>query len=95
MRTPNGELRPGTEGYHGYKTLAKENMEASLVTTQRNRLNLNYKTDGITTKLVLVMILLFVLAGLNLSFSKCLIPALSLLPLVIGEVTDYPFDYQD
>ena len=49
----SGEFRPRTEYNHGYRSLAATDQKASLTTTQRTRLNLNYKAKGITTKLVL------------------------------------------
>ena len=49
----SGEFRPRTEYSHGYGTLSDVNQEASLFTSQRTRLNVDYKTTGITTKLVL------------------------------------------
>ena len=49
----SGEFRPRTEMSHGYKTLANPDQDASLLTTQRTRLNLHYKGEKIVTKLVL------------------------------------------
>ncbi len=49
----SGEFRPRTEYSHGYSTLADVDQDASLFTSQRTRLNLNYSGDKITTKLVL------------------------------------------
>ncbi|MCF8218041.1 MAG: alginate export family protein [Bacteroidales bacterium] len=51
--TLSGELRPRTELSHGYSELAAQNQDASLFTSQRTRLNLQYSTDKIKTKLVL------------------------------------------
>lgn len=48
-----GEFRPRTEYSHGYGTLADIDQDASLFTSQRTRINLNYKGEKITTKLVL------------------------------------------
>ena len=49
--TLSGELRPRTELSHGYSELAAQNQDASLFTSQRTRLNLQYSTDKIKTKL--------------------------------------------
>ncbi len=49
----SGEFRPRTEYSHGYKTLSAADQAASLFTSQRTRLNVRYKTDRLTTKLVL------------------------------------------
>jgi hypothetical protein len=49
----SGEFRPRTEYSHGYGTLANPDQKASLFTTQRTRLNLIYKSDLFSTKLVL------------------------------------------
>ncbi|MEN8230841.1 MAG: alginate export family protein [Bacteroidota bacterium] len=49
----SGEFRPRTEYSHGYKSLADADQNASLFTSQRTRLNLNYTAEKITTKLVL------------------------------------------
>ncbi len=49
----SGEFRPRTEYSHGYKSLADVDQSASLFTSQRTRLNLNYDSDKLTTKLVL------------------------------------------
>lgn len=49
----DGEFRPRTEYSHGFGTLASENQKASLFTSQRTRLNFDYSSDRIQTKLVL------------------------------------------
>ncbi len=49
----SGEFRPRTEYSHGYGTLSEANQKASLFTSQRTRLNLNFKSPLIVTKLVL------------------------------------------
>lgn len=49
----SGEFRPRTEYSHGYKALAGQDQKASLFTSQRTRLNLDYKGEKIVTKLVL------------------------------------------
>lgn len=49
----SGEFRPRTEMSHGYKTLAFENQDASTITAQRSRLNIDFSTDWIKTSLVL------------------------------------------
>jgi len=49
----SGEFRPRTENNHGLKSLVDVDQKAKLLTTQRTRLNLNFKAEGITTKLVL------------------------------------------
>ncbi|MGQ1785039.1 MULTISPECIES: hypothetical protein [unclassified Saccharicrinis] len=51
--TLSGEFRPRTELNHGYKTLAVEDQDASLITTQRTRLNGMFKNEYVLTKLVL------------------------------------------
>ena len=48
-----GEFRPRTEFNHGYKTLASENQDWSIPTTQRSRLNLMFQKDIVKTKLTL------------------------------------------
>lgn len=48
-----GEYRPRTELSRGYKSLAVEDQKASLITTQRTRLNAIYKNEFINTSLVL------------------------------------------
>lgn len=49
----DGELRPRTEYSHGYGTLAAPEQDASLFTTQRTRLNINFKSDLFNTHLTL------------------------------------------
>ena len=49
----SGEFRSRTEYSHGYSSLANTDQSASLFTSQRTRLNLDYSGDKITTKLVL------------------------------------------
>jgi len=49
----SGEIRPRTELSHGYKSLATENQDASIVTTQRTRLNFQYKSANVLTKVAL------------------------------------------
>jgi len=49
----SGEFRPRVEYSHGYSTLADVDQDASLFTNQRTRLNFDYSSDRITTKLVL------------------------------------------
>lgn len=49
----SGEFRPRTEFSHGYKSLATENQDWSVVTAQRTRLNVMFSAKGIHTKLVL------------------------------------------
>lgn len=49
----SGELRPRTEYSHGYKTLAADNQQGSLFTSQRTRLNLDFTKDKLSTGLVL------------------------------------------
>lgn len=49
----SGEIRPRTEYSHGYSTLAAENQKASLFTSQRTRLNFDYKMDNLKVGLVL------------------------------------------
>lgn len=49
----SGEFRPRTEYSHGYSTLAAEDQKASLFTTQRTRLNFDYKMDLLKVGLVL------------------------------------------
>jgi hypothetical protein len=44
--TVSGEFRPRTEYLHGYKTLAVKDMNAPFFTSQRTRLNLDYKSKG-------------------------------------------------
>lgn len=48
-----GEFRPRTEFNHGYKTLANENQDWSIPTTQRSRLNAIYNYEIVKTKLTL------------------------------------------
>ena len=47
--TLTGELRPRSEYSHGYATPANENQDASLFTTQRSRLNFDFKSDKFAT----------------------------------------------
>lgn len=49
----SGEFRPRTELSHGYKSLASPDQDASLFTSQRTRLNFDYKNEWIKTMLVL------------------------------------------
>jgi len=49
----SGEIRPRTELSHGYKTLANDNQDASVLTTQRTRINFQYKSANILTKVSL------------------------------------------
>jgi len=49
----SGEIRPRTELSHGYKSLAAENQDASIATTQRTRLNFQYKSANVLTKVAL------------------------------------------
>lgn len=48
-----GEFRPRLELNHGYKNLAAEDQDLSTFTTQRTRLNFNYKNEWVKTMLVL------------------------------------------
>ncbi len=48
-----GEFRPRTEFNHGYKSLAIENQDWSVPTTQRTRLNLMFTSEPVKTKLTL------------------------------------------
>lgn len=49
----SSELRPRTEYSHGYGTLAAEDQDPSLFTSQRTRLNFDYKMDLLKVGLVL------------------------------------------
>ena len=49
----SGELRPRTEYSHGYGVLAAEDQKPSLFTSQRTRLNFDYKMDLLKVGLVL------------------------------------------
>lgn len=49
----SGELRPRTEYSHGYSTLAAEEQKPSVFTSQRTRLNFDYKMDQLKFGLVL------------------------------------------
>ena len=49
----SGEYRPRTELSRGYKSLAIEDQKASLITSQRTRLNAIFKNEYIVTSLVL------------------------------------------
>lgn len=49
----SGELRPRTEYSHGYSTLAAKDQKPSLFTSQRTRLNFDYKMDKLKVGLVL------------------------------------------
>lgn len=49
----SGELRPRSEYSHGYSTLAVEDQNPSLFTSQRTRLNFDYKMDLLKVGLVL------------------------------------------
>ena len=48
----SGEFRPRTEYSHGFRSLAGVDQTPSVFTSQRSRLNFNYKADKIVTKLV-------------------------------------------
>jgi hypothetical protein len=49
----SGEFRPRTEYSHGYSTLAAEDQKPSIFTSQRTRLNFDYKMDLLKVGLVL------------------------------------------
>ncbi|HAQ19402.1 MAG TPA: hypothetical protein DCR40_09260 [Prolixibacteraceae bacterium] len=49
----SGELRPRTEYNHGYGTLAAEDQKPSIFTSQRTRLNFDYKMDLLKFGIVL------------------------------------------
>lgn len=49
----SGELRPRTEYSHGYGALAAEDQDPSLFTSQRTRLNFDYKMDLLKVGVVL------------------------------------------
>lgn len=49
----SGEYRPRTELSRGYKSLSIEDQKASLITSQRTRLNAMFKNEYIITSLVL------------------------------------------
>lgn len=49
----SGELRPRTEYSHGFGTLAAEDQKPSIFTSQRTRLNFDYKMDLLKVGLVL------------------------------------------
>lgn len=49
----SGEFRPRTEFNHGYKALAAENQDVATITSQRTRLNVLFKNEAVSTKLVL------------------------------------------
>lgn len=49
----DGEFRPRSEVSHGYKSLAAAGQDASWFTSQRTRLNANYKSDKVMTMLSL------------------------------------------
>lgn len=49
----SGELRPRTEYSHGYGTLVEKDQKPSLFTSQRTRLNFDYKMDQLKFGLVL------------------------------------------
>ncbi len=51
--TLGGEIRPRAELNRGYKSLAATDQKASLITTQRTRLNGMFKNEYVLTKLVL------------------------------------------
>lgn len=51
--TLSGEIRPRTELSHGYGTLSGADQERSLFTSQRTRLNLDFKKDKLITKICL------------------------------------------
>jgi len=49
----SGELRPRVECNHGYGTLASEDQKPSALTSQRTRINFDYKMDLLKAGLVL------------------------------------------
>lgn len=49
----SGEFRPRTEYSHGYKSPAVKDQDASTFTSQRTRLNFDYKKGKVITRLVL------------------------------------------
>lgn len=49
----SGEFRPRTEYSHGFGTLAAEDQKASVFTSQRTRLNFDYKMDLLKVGLIL------------------------------------------
>ncbi len=49
----SGEVRPRMEMRKGYKSLVSSNDDFALFTDQRSRINLDYKSDFITSKIVL------------------------------------------
>ncbi len=49
----SGEFRPRTELSHGYKSLSVEDQDASLITTQRTRVNFNFNNEFLITKIAL------------------------------------------
>jgi len=49
----SGEFRPRTEISHGYSTLAAEDQDASIFTSQRTRLNFHFSNEFIRTGVVL------------------------------------------
>ncbi|SMO52476.1 hypothetical protein SAMN06265379_102254 [Saccharicrinis carchari] len=51
--TLSSEIRPRVELNRGYKSLAVEGQDASLISTQRTRLNSMFKNEYVLTKLVL------------------------------------------
>ena len=48
----SAELRPRTEYNHGYKSLASDDQNPAFLTTQRTRLNLDYKNEVFMMKVV-------------------------------------------
>ena len=55
----SGEFRPRTEYTHGLKTQALPDMEFGLFTSQRTRLNLNFKTEAFSSRISLQDIRVF------------------------------------
>lgn len=51
--TLSGEFRPRTEFSHGYRSLAADDQKASLFTSQRTRLNMDFSKGNLKTGLVL------------------------------------------
>ncbi len=51
--TMTGEIRPRTELNRGYKKLADKNQDASIITSQRTRINGMFKNEYVLTKIVL------------------------------------------
>lgn len=49
----SGEIRPRTEYRHGYQMLADSSQEPAIFTEQRTRLNFEYETEGLKTRVSL------------------------------------------